>query len=188
MNVDDAPAPKPVFNNAAVTEILEETGLSLAKGMTTGEFQEALEEVACEHYWNEFTQPAPASQNSYISFDAPGPTVTPTGSRAVLRSSRSAKPSIQRNFAAASLSEKVEELLNRLGRHRNGRPLKFRGTETGHGGPSRRFALCLIRAIYVDEAPPQRYRPKPQDRLLGIADWLEDTIQTLVGFANGLPV
>ena len=186
MNVDDAPAPKPVFNNAAVTEILEETGLSLAKGMTTGEFQEALEEVACEHYWNEFTQPAPVSQNSYISFDAlAGPSVTPSRLKSRLVGIERSAKRVFKGTSRRPFVEKVEELLNRLGRHRNGRPLKFSGTETpGHGGSERSAVwLCLIRAIYVNEAPPQRYRPKPQDRPWA-SQKLEDTIQTLVGFAR----
>ena len=144
MNVDDAPAPKPVFNNAAVTEILEETGLSLAKGMTTGEFQEALEEVACEHYWNEFTQPAPVSQNSYISFDAlAGPSVTPSRLKSRLVGIERSAKRVFKGTSRRPFVEKVEELLNRLGRHRNGRPLKFSGTETpGHGG-SERSAVWL---------------------------------------------
>ena len=106
MNVDDAPAPKPVFNNAAVTEILEETGLSLAKGMTTGEFQEALEEVACEHYWNEFTQPAPASKQLYqlrCAGRSVGHTFSAQEPSCRHRAIREA--SIQRNFAAALCRE-----------------------------------------------------------------------------------
>jgi len=54
MNFEDFPEAKPVFDEPAVKTVLAETGLPLAPGTTVEELRESLEDIARQHYWNEF--------------------------------------------------------------------------------------------------------------------------------------
>lgn len=180
------PSSGPIFDAPTVAAIREETGLPLAKGKSICWLRRSLEDVAQEHYWLEFTGSGTEQYDADFSFDAVAdPSVTPSRLRnrlvAIERSSK-------RVFSGTSrrpLVEKVVELLDRLGRDRQGRAMRYSGTETpGHGGSERSAVwLCLIRAIYANEAPPRGYRSNPAGR-----PWasrrLESTIQALVDFVQ----
>ena len=184
MNFEDFPEAKPVFDEPAVKTVLAETGLPLAPGTTVEELRESLEDIARQHYWNEFNPPDPGGESDVIRFDAiADASVTPSRLRyrliAIERSSK-------RVFAGTSrrpLAEKLEELLERLGRKKNGFPLKHSGSEAiGRGGSERSAVwLCLVRAITATESPPKGYRPGTDGR-----PWpsqrLESAIQALVRF------
>ena len=184
MNFEDFPEAKPVFDEPAVKTVLAETGLPLAPGTTVEELRESLEDIARQHYWNEFNPPDPGGESDVIRFDAiADASVTPSRLRYRLNA---IEQSSKRVFAGRSrrpLAEKLEELLERLGRNKNGFPMTHSGTEaTGHGGSERSAVwLCLVRAITATEPPPKGYRPGTDGR-----PWpsqrLESAIQALVRF------
>lgn len=184
MKVDDIPGPKPIFDEPTVAAILKDTGLPRAEGRALHDLRESLEGVALEHYWHESIPPESDREIDNISFDAlADSSVTPSRLRnrlvAIERSSR-------RVFSGTSrrpLVAKVVELLNRLGRNRNGRALKYSGSEAPGSGGSESSAvwLCLIRAINANEAPPRGYRSDLRDRPWA-SQKLEGAIQALVSF------
>lgn len=184
MNFEDFPKMKPVFDKPAVKAVFAETGLPLVPGRTIQELWESLEDIARQHYWNEFNPPDSGGESDFISFNAVADaSVTPSRLRNRLIA---IEQSSKRVFAGRSqrpLAEKIAELLKRLGRHKNGSPMTFSGTEaTGHGGSERSAVwLCLVRAIPATEPPPKGYRPGTDGR-----PWpsqrLESAIQALVRF------
>ena len=110
----DQPEAKRVFDEPAVKTVLAETGP--APGTTVEELRESLEDIARQHYWNEFNPPDPGGESDVIRFDEiADASVTPSRLRyrliAIERSSK-------RVFAGTSrrpLAEKIAELLERLG-------------------------------------------------------------------------
>ena len=184
MHFQDFPETRPVFDEPAVKAVFAETGLPLVPGRTIQELWESLEDIARQHYWNEFNPPDPGGESDVIRFDAiADASVTPSRLRYRLNA---IEQSSKRVFAGRSrrpLAEKLEELLERLGRNKNGFPLKHSGTEAiGHGGSERSAVwLCLVRAITATESPPKGYRPGTDGR-----PWpsqrLESAIQALVRF------
>ncbi len=70
MNFEDFPEAKPVFDEPAVKTVLAETGLPLAPGTTVEEIRESLEDIARQHYWNEFNPPDPKGESEVIRLDA----------------------------------------------------------------------------------------------------------------------
>ena len=184
MSFEDFPEAKPVFDEPAVKTVLAGTGLPLAPGTTVEELRESLEDIARQHYWNEFNPPDPGGESDVIRFDAiADASVTPSRLRYRLNA---IEQSSKRVFAGRSrrpLAEKLEELLERLGRNKSGSPLKHSGTEEiGRGGSERSAVwLCLVRAITATEPPPKGYRPGTDGR-----PWpsqrLESAIQALIRF------
>ncbi len=183
MNFEDIPESKPVFDEPAVKAVFAETGLPLAQGRTIRELGDSLEDIARQHYWNEFHPPDPDRESDIIRFDAiADASVTPSRLKYRLIA---IEQSSKRVFAGSSrrpLAEKLEQLLKRLGRHKNGSPMTLSGTEaTGHGGSERSAVwLCLIRAVAATEAPPKGYRPGTDGRPW-TSQRLESDIQALVG-------
>ena len=175
---------KTTFDGLAVKAIIEETGLPLAIGRTRNWLLDSLEDVAREHYWAEFsladTQPYTDRMNFELLADA---SVTPSHLLdRLIKIERSAK----RVFAGTSRkpqTEKVAELLDRLGYDRFGHPLKYSGKEKpGHGGCERvAVRRCLVLAINATKSPPQGYRSRLQDRAWATTR-LEKAIQALVRF------
>ena len=129
MNFEDFPKMKPVFDKPAVKAVFAETGLPLVPGRTIQELWESLEDIARQHYWNEFNPPDPGAEGGVIRFDAiADASVTPSRLRYRLNA---IEQSSKRVFAGRSqrpLAEKIAELLKRLGRHKNGSPMTFSGT------------------------------------------------------------
>ena len=184
MNFEDFPETKPVFDEPAVKTVLAETGLPLAPGTTVEELRESLEDIARQHYWNEFNPPDPGGEGGVIRFDAiADASVTPSRLRYRLNAIEQSSKRVFAGTPWRPLAEKLEELLERLGRNKSGFPLKHSGTEAiGHGGSERSAVwLCLIRAITATESPPKGYRPRTDGR-----PWpsqrLESAIQALVRF------
>ena len=70
MNFEDFPESKPVFDEPAVKAVLAETGLPWAPGTTIRELGDGLEDIARQHYWNEFHPPDADRENDVIQFDA----------------------------------------------------------------------------------------------------------------------
>ena len=184
MNFNDFPETKPVFDESAIKAVLAETGLPLAPGMTIREFWESLENCACQHYWNELIPPDSDRRSDFISFNAVADaSVTPSRLRYRLNAIEQSSKRVFAGTPRRPLAEKLEELLERLGRNKSGFPLKHSGTEAiGHGGSERSAVwLCLVRAITASESPPKGYRPRTDGR-----PWpsqrLESAIQALVRF------
>jgi hypothetical protein len=184
MNIEDFPEAKPVFDEPAVKAVFAKTGLPLAPGTTVEELRESLEDIARQHYWNEFHPPDQNGESEVIRLDAIAEaSVAPSRLRNRLIA---IEQSSKRVFAGRSrrpLAEKIAELLERLGRHKNGSPMTHSGTEAaGHGGSERSAVwLCLVRAITATESPPKDYRPGI-DRRPWPAQRLESAIQALVRF------
>jgi hypothetical protein len=180
--LENFPEAQPAFGETAVKEIIAATGLSLAPGWSIRELENRLEDIAWQHYWNEFTPPDRDGKSDVIELGAIADvSVTPSRLKNRLVS---IEQSSQRIFAGSSrrpMAEKIEELLRRLGRNKNGSPLKQSGTEaSGHGGSERSAIwLCLVRAIAATESPPKDYKPNTNGR-----PWpsqrLEETLQGLV--------
>jgi hypothetical protein len=184
MNFEDFPEAKPVFDEPAVKTVLAETGLPLAPGTTVEELRENLEDIARQHYWNELTPPASDRKSDFISFDAVADaSVTPSRLRNRLIAIEQSSKRVYAGTSRRPLAEKLAELLERLGRNKNGSPLKHSGTEAiGRGGSERSAVwLCLVPAIKATESPPKGYRPGTDGR-----PWpsqrLESAIQALVRF------
>ena len=70
MNFEDFPEAKPVFDEPAVEAVLAETDLPLAPGTTDEELRKSLEDIARQHYWNEFNPPDPGGEGDVIRLDA----------------------------------------------------------------------------------------------------------------------
>ena len=184
MNFEDFPEANPIFDEPAVKAVIAETGVPLAPGTTVEELRESLEDIARQHYWNEFNPPDPNGEREVIRLDAiADASVAPSRLRNRLIA---IEKSSKRVFAGRSrrpLAEKIAELLERLGHHKNGSPMTHSGTEAaGHGGSERSAVwLCLVRAITATESPPKGYRPGIDGR-----PWpsrrLESAIQALVRF------
>ena len=184
MNFEDFPEMKPVFDEPAVKAVFAETGLPLAPGRTIQELWESLEDIARQHYWNEFNPPDPGGESDVIRLDAiADASVAPSRLRNRLIA---IEQSSKRVFAGSSrrpLAEKIAELLKRLGRYKNESPMTHSGTKAKGLEGSERSAvwLCLVRAITATESPPKGYRlgtdgrPWPSQRL-------ESAIQALVRF------
>ncbi len=123
MNIEDFPEAKPVFDEPAVKAVFAKTGLPLAPGTTVEELRESLEDIARQHYWNEFHPPDPKGESEVIRLDAIADTsVAPSRLRNRLIA---IEQSSKRVFAGRSrrpLAEKIAELLKRLGRHKTDPP------------------------------------------------------------------
>ena len=168
MNFEDIPESKPVFDEPAVKAVFAETGLPLAQGRTIRELGDSLEDIARQHYWNEFHPPDPDRESDIIRFDAiADASVTPSRLKYRLIA---IEQSSKRVFAGSSrrpLAEKLEELLKRLGRHKNGSPMTHSGTggrrcgraPGGRGSPEIRGSTPC-KANYpctaVNDAEPRR--------------------------------
>jgi hypothetical protein len=184
MDIDEFPEAKPVFDDPAVEAVLVETELNLTAKMKIEEFREALEDIARHHYWNEAVPGETSGERGVIQLDAiANASVTPSRLRNRLIGIERSSRQIFAGTSRRPLVEKVEELLDQLGRKKNGTPMRISGTETtGHGGSeSSTVWLCLIRAVAAAETPPKSYRPGPGSR-----PWpsqrLEGVIQSLVQF------
>ena len=184
MSFEDFPEAKPVFDEPAVKTVLAKTALPLAPGTTVEELRESLEDIARQHYWNEINPPDPGGEGGVIRFDAiADASVTPSRLRYRLNAIEQSSKRVFAGTPRRPLAEKLEELLERLGRNKSGFPLKHSGTEAiGHGGSERSAVwLCLVRAITASDSPPQGYRPGTDGR-----PWpsqrLESAIQALVRF------
>ena len=174
----DAPM---VFDEDAIKVILEETGLPLVAAATTQSLLQNLEEIAREHYWNELSRHEHSENSGDFTFESVADaSVTPSRLRDRLIL---IKNSAERVFAGTSrrpFSEKLKELLKRLGLDKDGKPLKNRGTKLpGHSGSERAAIwLCLVRAVTATEKPPNGYRRENSDRPWS-SQKLGGTIQTL---------
>ena len=171
-----------VFDDAAVRDILAKTGLHMVSGMTAEDLGARLEDLARQHYWHEFTPPGSNQGGELISFDAVADaSVTPSRLRDRLMGIERSSKRVFSGTSRRPHTEKVEELLGRLGRRKNGKPVAHSGNELdGHSGSERNAVwLSLVRAVRAHQSYPQGYRANPNGRPRQ-SELLEDAIQALV--------
>lgn len=176
-------SPKPIFDTPTIEAILTEADLSLAEGSNIPHLQESLEKIAVEHYWQQSFPPHRERQSGGISFDAlADPSVTPSRLKKRLEQITGSSNRVFAGKANRPLAEKIEQLLNHLGRARDGGRLKYSGTEApGHSGSERAAVwLCLVRAVNVYERPPLGYRSGDLLDRPWASQQFESAIQTLV--------
>lgn len=169
------------FDRAAIQAILDQTSLPLIAEETPHSLQEALNQIAGEHYWNELKPANHSHSSGAFTFDSvANVSVTPSRLRDRLIAIQKSANRVCAGTSRKSVREKLEELLERLARDKDGSPLKHSGTElSGYGGSERgAIWLCLVRAVITMGVPPRSWKSTISER-----PWhsqkLEGTIQAL---------
>ncbi|MFT5488012.1 MAG: hypothetical protein ACI9JL_004241 [Paracoccaceae bacterium] len=178
---DATPDTSLIFDKAAIQVILDRTSLPLVGKETPYSLQEALNQIAGEHYWNELKPAEHSHTSGAFTFDSvANASVTPSRLRDRLVAVQKSATRVYAGTSRKPVREKLEELLERLGRDKDGSPLKHSGTELpGHGNSERgAIWLCLVRAVLTMEVPPWSWKST-----IGARPWysqkLEGVIQEL---------
>lgn len=167
MITDDSHPAVQVFDEQAITSVLDAASLCLAQPSASADFQSRLNDIAAAYYWNLLTPSSRTRGGPSFDLDAVADaSVSPSRLNNRLISIKRAAKRVQAAKSRHPLSARVAELLDRLGYNKAGKPKRHSGTEkSGHGGSERSSVwLCLVRAVSALERPKQGYRPTLGER------------------------
>lgn len=169
-----------------MASILTKTGLPLANGVTCKRFRDRLAQIVQEHFWTEAGAPGSQPTNNRMPFVSVADAwVTPFRLRNRLVQIEKSAVRVYAGTSRNPQSEKIIELLGRLGFDRTGRRLRHSGTEKeGYAGSeSTAIRLCLVRAVMATDSPSQGYRGAPKGRPWASTE-LDSAIESLVRYVK----